>query len=130
MIIARPDDLQFSSLPGRWSADPFAGGAEAAGMSLRVVRISSDGPRAPHRHPRSAEAVYVAEGRGRAWVDGEVAPVTAGDAFLVPRGVPHATVPEDGAQLLLVCFFPDDDLATNTEELPGDVTQAARGSAG
>lgn len=130
MIIARPEDLEFASLPGRCSADPFAGGAEAVGMSVRMVRISADGPRSPHRHPRSAEAVYVVEGNGRAWVDGEVVPVAAGDTFLVPRGVPHATVPADDGELLLVCFFPDDDLATNTEELPGDVTQAARGPAG
>lgn len=129
MIVGRPEDLQFAALPGRWSADPFTGGAEAEGMSLRVVRIGDDGPRSPHRHPRSAEAVYVAEGRGQAWVDGEVARVAAGDAVLVPQGVPHATVPEEGEQLLLVCFFPDEDLATNTEELSGDVTSLARGPA-
>lgn len=121
MIVGRLADLSFASLPGRWSADPFAGEGEPAGLSTRMVRIEPASQRSPHRHPRSAEAVYVAEGHGHAWVDGEVSAVSAGDAFLVPRGVPHATVPDDEAGLLLVCFFPDGDLASNTEELSDDV---------
>lgn len=120
MIVTRSEELAYAALPGRWAADPFAAQGESAGLSTRVVRIAADSPRSPHRHPRSAEAVYVADGRGHAWVDGDVAPVTAGDAFLVPRGVPHATV-ADGGELVLVCFFPDGDLATNTEELTGEV---------
>lgn len=124
MIVGRLADLDFAPLPGRWSADPFAGGGEAAGLSTRLVRIEPASRRSAHRHPRTAEAVYVAEGRGRAWVDGEVTEVVAGDTFLVPRGVPHATVPDAAAGLLLVCFFPDGDLASNTEELPGEVPVA------
>ncbi|MQA85278.1 MAG: cupin domain-containing protein [Streptosporangiales bacterium] len=116
MIVRRFADLEFSELPGRLSADPFAG-VDPSGTSVRIVRIEGASPRSPHRHPRSAEAVYVAEGSGRAWQDGEVRRVTAGDTVLVPRGVPHATIPDPGGSLLLVCFFPDPDLATNLEEL-------------
>ena len=116
MIVRRFADLDFRELPGRLSADPLADGG-AAGTSVRIVRIEGSSPRAPHRHPRSAEVVYVAEGTGRAWQDGEVRPVAAGDTVLVPRGAAHATIPDQGGSLLLVCFFPDPDLATNLEEL-------------
>lgn len=120
MIVARDGELEFVSLPGRLSADPFPGRTAAEGMSVRLVQVAADAARSPHRHPRSAEAVYVAAGRGRAWIDGEVATVAQGDAFLVPRGAPHATIPDPGSHLSLVCFFPDGDLASNTEEFVGE----------
>lgn len=113
MIVRRIADASFLELPGRLSADPLAGVADS-GVSVRLVRLVP-GPRRPHRHPRSPEVVYVAEGSGRAWQDGEIQPVSAGDVILIPRGVPHMTVPDTA--MLLVCFFPDPDLATSTEEL-------------
>lgn len=116
MIVRRTGELGFRELPGRRSADPLAGAGDA-GASVRVVRIDPGGPRSPHRHPRSTEVVYVVEGSGRAWQDGAVHRVMAGDVVLVPRGVPHATIPDSDSSLLLVCFFPDPDLATNLEEL-------------
>lgn len=114
MIVRRMADASFRELPGRLSADPLAGVADA-GASVRLVRLVPGSDRRPHRHPRSAEVMYVAEGSGRAWQDGEVQPASAGDVVLIPRGVPHMTVPESA--MLLVCFFPDPDLATNLEEL-------------
>lgn len=120
MIVRRFVDLEYQELPGRRSADPLAG-ADPSGTSVRIVRMEADTSgspsRSPHRHPRSAEVVYVAEGSGRVWQDGEVRRVAAGDTVLMPRGVPHATIPDPGESMLLVCFFPDPDLATNTEEL-------------
>lgn len=115
MIVRRLADASFRELPGRLSADPFAG-VDDADASVRLVRLAPGSDRRPHRHPRSTEVVYVAEGSGRAWQDGEVQPVSAGDVVLVSRGVPHMTVPDTA--MLLVCFFPDPDLATNLEELP------------
>ncbi|MGH3499504.1 MAG: cupin domain-containing protein [Nocardioidaceae bacterium] len=116
MMVRSFADLDFKVLPGRLSADPFAG-SDSAGTSARVVRIEPGGPRSAHRHPRSAEVVYVAEGAGRAWQEGEAQRVSGGDMVFVPRGVPHATVPDPDSALLLVCFFPDPDLVTNLEEL-------------
>lgn len=116
MIVCGSAELDFKALPGRWSADPFAE-RDSAGTSVRVVRIDAGGPRSPHRHPRSAEVVYVADGSGQAWQEGEARRVAGGDVVLVPPGVPHATVPDPESSLLLVCFFPDPDLATNLEEL-------------
>ena len=121
MPVIRGAALEFATLPGRQSADPFAAGhapasTGGADSSVRVVRIAP-GPRTPHRHPRSSEVVYVAAGAGVAWEDGRRTDVAAGDLVAIPRGVPHATVAGDNG-LLLVCFFPDPDLASNLEELP------------
>ena len=109
--------LRFQQLPGRLSADPVPP-ALAAGCSARVVRIAP-GPRTPHRHPHSAEVVYVVSGEGTAWEDGVPTAVGAGDLVVVPQGVPHATVATGTSELVLVCFFPHPDLTSNLEELPG-----------
>lgn len=111
--------LDFRELVGRRSADPLPGWA-AESCSVRVVRIEP-GPRTPHRHPRSVEIAYVAEGSGVAWEGDGRTEVTAGDLLVVPAGVPHATVATSPGGLLLVCFFPVGDLASNLEELPGPV---------
>lgn len=117
MPVVPRGDMRFADLPGRQSADPWPRQLSAS-CSVRLVRIAP-GPRTPHRHPHSVEAVYVAEGNGTAWEDGVSTPVAAGDFVMVPRGVPHATVAAPGTDLLLVCFFPHPDLAGNLEELPG-----------
>jgi hypothetical protein len=36
---------------------------------------------------------------------------------LVPTGVPHATIPAAGTEMLLFCVFPTADLSDNVEEL-------------
>ena len=106
--------MPFAELPGRASADALPAGFDGS-CSARVVRIPP-GSRTPHRHPRSAEVVYVAAGSGVAWEDGHTTPVSAGDVIAIPQGVPHATAATE-AGLVLVCFFPDGDLASNLEEL-------------
>ena len=116
MPVIRGDFLRFNELPGRASADPLPPGV-AAGCSLRVVRIEP-GVRTPHRHPHTAEVVYVAQGQGVAWEDGATTPVSAGDVIVIPQGVPHATAAA-GEELVLVCFFPTEDFAGNLEELDG-----------
>jgi quercetin dioxygenase-like cupin family protein len=109
--------LQFRQLPGRLSADPLPPDM-AVGCSARVVRIAP-GPRTPHRHPHSAEVVYVVGGSGTAWEDDVPTAVGPGDLVIVPPGVPHATVATGTSDLLLVCFFPHPDLAANIEDLTG-----------
>lgn len=115
MPVVPGDSLRFADLPGRRSADPLpAEGATA--YSVRVVRIAAAAVRTPHRHPRSDEVIWVADGTGTVWEDGTTTPVTAGDLVVIPTGVPHATLPGPSG-LTLVCFFPDPDLSSNREEL-------------
>lgn len=120
MDIASWPDLRFVALPGRLSADPFV---DVAGLdvSVRIVRLEHDPQRRPHRHPHSTEAVHVLSGEGHVWRDGDRSSVGRGDTFVIPAGVPHATLPMAGSHLELVCFFPHPDLAANLEELDGPV---------
>jgi quercetin dioxygenase-like cupin family protein len=120
---ARLADLAFLELPGRRSADPLAllGGGGPHGVSVRIVRMEAAPGRRPHRHPLSVEVVHVLAGTGAAWLDGRATPVGPGDTFLIPAGAAHATLPDHGAALELLCFFPHADLASNIEELEGPV---------
>lgn len=118
--VTRSAELRFKALPSRDSADPFEG-ESGANLSLRIVKMSADPHRSPHVHPHSAEAVYVIAGSGTFWVDGERIPVEQGDAFLIPAGVKHATLPDDEVDMELICFFPHPDLSENLVELPEPV---------
>jgi quercetin dioxygenase-like cupin family protein len=117
MPVIRVDALRFRDLPGRRSADPVPPGL-GGDYSVRIVTVPP-GPRNPHRHPASDEVTYVASGQGVAWEGDESTGVGPGDLLVIPRGIPHATVAHGDAGLVLVCFFPSPDLASNLEELSG-----------
>jgi quercetin dioxygenase-like cupin family protein len=119
-VIAKRDLLRYRALPGREAADPFEG-ARADGFCLRVVRIRASAGRSPHRHPHSQEAIYAVSGGGTLWEDGVGRRFEAGDAALVEAGVAHATVPDPGTAMELVCFFPHPRLERNIEEIAGIV---------
>ena len=59
-----------------------------------------------------------------AWENGLTSEVGAGDVIVIPQGVPHATAAAAGEELVLICFFPDEDLATNLEELDAPEVRA------
>lgn len=101
-------------LEGRRSADPLAGLPTAS--SLRVVRLRRTTGRHAHVHPHSEEVVYVVTGTGYLWIEGRRSAVAPGDVMHVPAGVAHATVPDPGSDMELVCFFPHPDLAANVTE--------------
>lgn len=117
--VVRRDALRFVDLPGRASADPLAllAGAEASGLSVRIVRMEARSGRRPHRHPHSVEVVHVLSGTGTAWLEGCRTAVGPGDTFLIPVGAAHATLPDPGSTLELLCVFPHADLGANLDEL-------------
>jgi quercetin dioxygenase-like cupin family protein len=122
MIIER-GALRFEARPGRESADPLAGPATdpfsgaAVDFSVRIVRLSGDSVRWAHRHPQSVELIHVIRGRGVLWEAGVERRFVEGDTALVPVGIPHATVPDPGSDMELICFFPHPNLDDNIEEL-------------
>jgi quercetin dioxygenase-like cupin family protein len=85
--------------------------------TVRQVSMEHVEARSPHRHPKSEEIVYVVAGRGRVWLDGSYHQVGPGSWYRIPAGTPHATLPDPGEQMSLVCFFPHDEFADNIEEL-------------
>lgn len=111
--------LHYVQAPGRLRADPLEG--LAAAESLRIVRLSAaEGTRYAHRHPSSAEVMYVVEGRGTVVAGDRRIPAGPGATIYVPTDVPHGIVP-DGQDMVLACFFAHPDLDANTIEM-GEIT--------
>ena len=115
-MISSHRSRRYHSLPGRESADPLEL-AGPDGFTMRVVRLHGDRKRSPHRHPLSQEAIFVVRGAGTLWEDGIRSRFEAGDCALIEAGVAHATIPDPGTEMEVVCFFPHGDLAENLEEL-------------
>ena len=120
MTVLSAKALHFDELVGRLSANPLP--ADVNSCSMRIVRIAP-GPRTPHLHPHSVEVMYVVEGSGTTWEHDVASQVGPGDVVVVPAGAPHATVSAGPGELVLVCFFPHADLATNTVDLGGPVRE-------
>jgi quercetin dioxygenase-like cupin family protein len=117
MIVPR-SRRRYRQLAGRESSDPFETAAPD-GFSMRIVQIEGTGTRSPHRHPRSQEAIFVAQGSGYLWESGVGRRLEEGDCALIEPGVAHATLPDPGTRMELICFFPEDEMRTNIEELEG-----------
>ena len=106
--------FDFVDLLGRRSADPLA--AVDSQSSVRYVVLHHDPTRTAHRHPYSEEVMQVIAGQGHVWVEGSRLPVKKGDVVRIPLGAAHATVPDPGSTVELICFFPHPNLAENIVE--------------
>lgn len=121
-FVRKSASLPSQALPGRRMVEVFSGiegGAE--GVTFRLVEIPRLRPperRSPHEHRDVEECIFVLSGRGRAWVEGQCAPVEAGDAILVPAGALHATLNVGDEPLRLACFFPTADMPASLVEHP------------
>jgi quercetin dioxygenase-like cupin family protein len=126
-VIVSRSQRRFRELPGRAAANPLEA-ADVQGMSMRVVVVHGGAPRSPHRHPHSQEVIYVASGRGRLWQEGVLRRFQEGDCALIGRGEAHATIPDPGESMELVCFWPHPELEKNIEEMD-DVIALEEGTA-
>lgn len=114
-MIASRSQLRYRELPGRAAANPFED-VHLDGYSVRAVVLHGGERRSPHRHPHSQEVIYVASGRGKLWHEGVLRRFRRGDCALIPRGERHATIPDPGTTMELVCFWPHPELERNIEE--------------
>lgn len=121
MTVSKTDEHVYRQLPGRRSADPLPGSSESS--SVRLVELASGAGRTAHRHPHSEEIIYVESGNGFSWIEGEQTEVGPGDVIHVPQGAAHATLPQQGSIMRLICFFPHGDLGQNIEETEIEPTQ-------
>jgi mannose-6-phosphate isomerase-like protein (cupin superfamily) len=64
------------------------------------------------------EVIYVDGGSGRAWVDGEIASIRAGDTLLIPAGARHMMINTGRRPLRLFCAFSAADPENHYEEHP------------
>lgn len=88
--LVRLADLPGVACPCGTARRAFADAA-AGRASLHLVEVKQDTER--HYHRRLTEIYYVLSGAGRIELDGEVRPLAAGDAVLIPSGVVHRAIP-------------------------------------
>jgi mannose-6-phosphate isomerase-like protein (cupin superfamily) len=85
----------------------------AQNQSLAEASVEPESETAEHYHPRSEELYYFVAGEGRMRLDGDEAPVAAGDCVVIPPGTPHKLWNTGTAPLVLLCCcapaYSDDD---------------------
>jgi mannose-6-phosphate isomerase-like protein (cupin superfamily) len=98
------DDIPAQDLPGRslqWLVTPETIGAEKISMAVMDCPAGST-VRPLHCHRDIEEILFILEGQGEAWVDGEVAQFKQGDAVLFPVNSKHM-VRNTGSTPLRTC---------------------------
>ncbi len=99
---------------------------KSKGVALRVVDVlpaKQAGPRHPHSHPGMEEVIYVENGSGKAWVNGETAKIVRGDTILIPAGARHMMINTGRGPLKLFCAFSAADPENHYKEYP-DISYA------
>ena len=99
---------------------------KSKGIALRVVDVlpaKQTGPRHPHSHPGMEEVIYVENGSGKAWVNGETAKIVRGDTILIPAGARHMMINTGRGPLKLFCVFSAADPENHYKEYP-DISYA------
>jgi quercetin dioxygenase-like cupin family protein len=99
---------------------------KSKGIALRVVDVlpaKQAGPRHPHSHPGMEEVIYVENGSGKAWVNGETTKIGRGDTILIPAGARHMMINTGRGPLKLFCAFSAADPENHYKEYP-DISYA------
>jgi len=99
---------------------------KSKGIALRVVDVlpaKQAGPRHPHSHPGMEEVIYVENGSGKAWVNGETAKIVRGDTILILAGARHMMINTGRGPLKLFCAFSAADPENHYKEYP-DISYA------
>jgi mannose-6-phosphate isomerase-like protein (cupin superfamily) len=104
--VASLSDIRRQQLPGRelqWLVTPETIGAEKISMAVMDCPPGST-VRPLHSHKDIEEILFILEGQGEAWVDGEVAAFRQGDAVLFPANSKHM-VRNTGNTSLRTCYI-------------------------
>lgn len=109
-----PDDVDWEDAPSRQIAEVASGVVmDTEETTLRVVELhpaEETEPRHPHAHERMEELLYIVEGEGKTWIEGDIFEVGPGDTVFYPPGQRHMTVNTGDEPLKLLAFFPHPDI--------------------
>ena len=87
---------------------------------VRVAHALGEFPR--HTHPETDELFLVTRGRLTIRLDDGDVELGPGQVYVVPKGVPHQPVSEQGADIVLV----EPSATVNTGDSPGELTAERR----
>jgi mannose-6-phosphate isomerase-like protein (cupin superfamily) len=121
--VIAPDDARTLGLAGRVAREIVAAHAGSRAVTLRLVEIPAPAPgatpRGPHVHHGFEEVIHVVSGAGAFHTPDKVLRIGPGDTVLVPAEEPHVTRNTGTRPLMLLCFFPVNDIGPGTENLTG-----------
>ena len=125
------DEGRVLDLPGRRSREIVSAATGADAATVRLVEIAPAKPgearRGPHVHRGFEECIYVMSGEGVTETAAGELPVGPGDCVLVGADELHVTRNTGKTPLVLLCFFPEADIAPETREFQSwDEAKAAR----
>lgn len=102
-------NVEFQPATGRQIAEIASAAVSGAKtVTCRIVEIFPEGqvgPRAPHSHDIE-EVIYVIDGQGRVWLEGEEIEFAAGELVVIPIGSKHRIINPGINKLTLLCVFP------------------------
>ncbi len=102
--------------------EPWAPRTVAMVNDYDVRVVSAHGEFARHSHPDTDEFFLVLGGQLTIRLDTGDVTLSAGEVYVVPRGVPHQPVSTSGAQVLLL----EPSVTVNTGDNPGELTAQRR----
>lgn len=113
--IVDENSIEALNLPGRklrWVVTNDNTNAQHCTMCVIQVQPGQT-VKPAHSHPNGEEVIYIVEGSGRVWIEGEIEPVKAGCAVLFPQGKIHMLQNSGDTVMKVACFFaPPSDLST------------------
>ena len=118
--VVTPAEAKSLGLPGRKSLEIVSHEKGSQAVTLRLVEIPpvkpGETPRGPHFHQGFEECIYVLAGQGTTQADSGEYPLRTGDTILIPPGEKHVTRNTGTETLVLLCFFPVNDISQRTRE--------------
>lgn len=101
--VSKVSEFTMDGYPGQYLRNIVAKDDEL-GFGLHYVRIAEGHSLPEHTHD-GIEVVYLLSGTADGMMDGEVTPVGADTALVVPKEVNHSLVNTGKGDLLLLAFF-------------------------
>lgn len=118
--VITPAEAKSMGLPGRKSLEIVSHEKGSQAVTLRLVEIPvprpGETPRGAHSHTGFEECIYVLSGQGTTFADSGEHPLKTGDTILISAGEKHVTRNTGGAPLMLLCFFPVNDVTKRTRD--------------
>lgn len=105
--IVYENQIEVQHLPGRdlqWLFTPEQNISDS--FSMNVVVINPGCTVSPaHSHPKKEEIIYIIDGQGKAYIDGQVYDIYKGTAVLFPKKSVHMLRNTGTIDMKVVCFF-------------------------
>ncbi len=75
-------------------------------ISMVLIKVKQGQTVRPcHSHPTSEETIYIIQGEGDAWIDGDISAFKANTAIVFPRDAKHMIRNTGNSELEVLCVF-------------------------